>query len=114
MNRVFLHKITILACLLLLITSSIGSDKGFQTPEQYAQIIQEHFANEEWEAGKALLNEGLQKYPKVSDLQWLMGKYWFHEKDYDQSRYHLVKAVEDNYNNVNATSVPLKLGRIKN
>ena len=47
MNRVFLHKITILACLLLLITSSIGSDKGFQTPEQYAQIIQEHFANEE-------------------------------------------------------------------
>ena len=39
MNRVFLHKITILACLLLLITSSIGSDKGFQTPEQYAQII---------------------------------------------------------------------------
>ena len=45
MNRVFLHKITILACLLLLITSSIGSDKGFQTPEQYAQIIQEHFAN---------------------------------------------------------------------
>ena len=48
MNRVFLHKITILACLLLLITSSIGSDKGFQTPEQYAQIIQEHFANEEW------------------------------------------------------------------
>ena len=96
MNRVFLHKITILACLLLLITSSIGSDKGFQTPEQYAQIIQEHFANEEWEAGKALLDEGLQKYPKVSDLQWLMGKYWFHEKDYDQSRYHLVKAVEVN------------------
>lgn len=102
MNSVFLHKITILGCLLLLITSSIGSDKGFQTPEQYAQIIQEHFANEEWEAGKALLDEGLQKYPKVSDLQWLMGKYWFHEKDYDQSRYHLVKAVEDNYNNVNA------------
>ena len=57
MNRVFLHKITILACLLLLITSSIGSDKGFQTPEQYAQIIQEHFANEEWEAGRRKMPE---------------------------------------------------------
>ncbi len=26
----------------------------------------------------------------------------FHEKNYDQSRYHLVKAIDDNYNNVNA------------
>lgn len=91
MNREFLHKITLLGCLFLLITSSSGTDNGFQTPEQYAQIVQEHFANEEWEAGKELLEEGLQKYPNVSDLEWLMGKYWFHEKNYDQSRYHLVK-----------------------
>lgn len=102
MNREFLHKITLLGCLFLLITSSSGTDNGFQTPEQYAQIVQEHFANEEWEAGKELLEEGLQKYPNVSDLEWLMGKYWFHEKNYDQSRYHLVKAIDDNYNNVNA------------
>ena len=102
MSRELLHKIIILGCLLLLITSSIGTGKSFQTPEQYAQIVQEHFNNEEWEAGKEILDEGLQKYPGVSDLEWLMGKYWFHKKDYDQSRYHLVKAVEDNYNNVNA------------
>lgn len=102
MNREFLHKAIMLGCLLLFVTSFIGTDNGFQTPEQYAQIVQEHFANEEWEAGKELLDEGLQKYPNVSDLQWLMGKYWYHEKDYDQSRYHLVKAIEDNYNNVNA------------
>ena len=91
MNREFLHKITLLGCLFLLITSSSGTDNGFQTPEQYAQIVQEHFANEEWEAGKELLEEGLQKYPNVSDLEWLMGKYWFHEKNYDQSRYLFVK-----------------------
>ena len=60
MNREFLHKITILGCLFLLITSSSGTDNGFQTPEQYAQIVQEHFANEEWEAGKELLEEGLE------------------------------------------------------
>ena len=57
MNREFLHKITLLGCLFLLITSSSGTDNGFQTPEQYAQIVQEHFANEEWEAGKELLEE---------------------------------------------------------
>ena len=68
MNREFLHKITLLGCLFLLITSSSGTDNGFQTPEQYAQIVQEHFANEEWEAGKELLEEGLQKYPNVSFL----------------------------------------------
>ena len=33
MNREFLHKITILGCLFLLITSSSGTDNGFQTPE---------------------------------------------------------------------------------
>ena len=38
MNREFLHKITLLGCLFLLITSSSGTDNGFQTPEQYAQI----------------------------------------------------------------------------
>ena len=34
MNREFLHKITLLGCLFLLITSSSGTDNGFQTPEQ--------------------------------------------------------------------------------
>ena len=37
MNREFLHKITLLGCLFLLITSSSGTDNGFQTPEQYAR-----------------------------------------------------------------------------
>ena len=84
-----------LGCLFLLITSSIGTNNDPLLPEDYAKIVQEHFANEEWE-------EGLGRYPKVSDLQWLMGKYWHHKKDYDQARYHLIKAIEDNYNNVNA------------
>ena len=91
-----------LGCLLLLITSSIGTNNDPLLPEDYAKIVQEHFANEEWEEGKTLLEEGLGRYPKVSDLQWLMGKYLHHKKDYDQARYHLIKAVEDNYNNVNA------------
>ena len=113
MNRVFLHKITILACLLLLITSSIGSDKGFRRRSNMPRSYRSILPMKSGKQGKALLDEGLQKYPKVSDLQWLMGKYWFHEKDYDQSRYHLVKAVEDNYNNVNAKHLLVDVEDIK-
>lgn len=102
MNKELYHKMIMLGCLFLLITSSIGTSKEPLMPEDYAKIAQEHFANEEWEEGKAVVEEGLGKYPKVADLRWLMGKYWHYKKDYDQARYHLVKAIEDNYNHVNA------------
>lgn len=102
MNKELYHKIIMLGCLFLLITSSIGTKKEPLLPEEYAKIVQDHFANEEWEEGKAVVEEGLGKYPKVADLQWLMGKYWHYKKDYDQARYHLIKAIEDNYNHVNA------------
>lgn len=61
-----------------------------------------HFAAEEWEEGKRLLDEALEKYPLASYLQYLAGRYWFHEEDYDKSRYHLLKAVDINYDNVDA------------
>lgn len=53
-----------LGCLFLLITSSIGTNNDPLLPEDYAKIVQEHFANEEWEEN--LLEEGLGRYPKVS------------------------------------------------
>jgi tetratricopeptide (TPR) repeat protein len=72
------------------------------TPEQYARTIQSYFADEEWEEGKKLLDEAIGKFPIVSDLQWLAGKYWYNKKEYNQARYYLVKAIEYDYNNVNA------------
>lgn len=102
MNKEYFYKIILLNCLLLLFTLFARAEDKFQTPEQYAQIVQKYFTNEEWEEGKDLLEVGLQKFPIASDIQWLMGKYWHHNKNYDKSRYHLIKAVEANYNNVNA------------
>ena len=72
------------------------------TPEEYTEQVRAHFAAEEWEEGKALLDEALEKYPLASYLQYLAGRYWFHEEDYDKSRYHLLKAVDINYDNVDA------------
>ncbi len=37
-----------------------------------------------------------------SDLNGSWANTGFTKKNYDQSRYHLVKAIDDNYNNVNA------------
>ena len=72
------------------------------TPEEYTEQVRAHFAAEEWEEGKQLLDEALEKYPLASYLQYLAGRYWFHEEDYDKSRYHLLKAVDINYDNVDA------------
>ena len=64
MNREFLHKITILGCLFLLITSSSGTNNGFQTPEQYAQIVQEHFAKEEMGSRERAVGGGPSEIPE--------------------------------------------------
>ncbi len=71
-------------------------------PEYYSQTTREYFNEDQWETGKKLLDEGLQKYPAASDLQMLMGKYWYHRQNFDQARFHLVKAVDLEYDNVEA------------
>ncbi len=91
--------ITLLTLVLLL---PAGAWAKPVTPEEYADTVQEYFAGEQWDAGKTLLDEALEKYPQASRLQYLMGKYWFREQDYDRSRYHLIKAVDLNYANVDA------------
>jgi tetratricopeptide (TPR) repeat protein len=71
-------------------------------PEQYVQAVQKLFADDEWEQGKELLDKATEKFPQLSDLEWLNGKYWYHKQNYDRARYHLVKAVKEDYNNVQA------------
>lgn len=71
-------------------------------PEEYARTVQDCFAEQQWDEGKAVLDEGLAKYPQASNLHYLMGKYLYREQDYDRSRYHLIKAVDLNYDNVDA------------
>lgn len=73
-----------------------------ETPDYYVQTVQSHFSKEDWQGGKSVLDKALEKYPSDSNLRWLMGRYYVHQEDYDKARYNLVKAVEINYNNVNA------------
>ena len=41
-------------------------------------------------------------FPTDPDMRWLMGKYYYQFKNYDQSRYQLIKCIENEYNHVQA------------
>ncbi len=89
-------------CVCLLVLAPRHAVARDMTPEEYAEKVRDYFSEEQWEEGKRLLDEGLAKYDLASNLQYLMGKYWFHGQDYDKSRYYLLKAVDLNYDNVEA------------
>lgn len=71
-------------------------------PMDYYDNVQKMFGEEQWQSGKKILDSGLKRYPEDSNLNALAGKYWLHEEDYDKARFYLVKAVNANYNNVEA------------
>lgn len=99
--RIGSKPILILGALLLLLSPLELSAKIY-TPEEYSNKISAYFSDEQWEEGYELLGEALKKYPSVSDLQGLMGKYWYHRKNLDKARYHLIKAVDADYDNLEA------------
>ena len=76
--------------------------KKLHTPEYYTDTIQSCFSQNKWGEGKILLDEAMELYSKESNIQYLMGKYWYNQKDYNRARYYLVKATEINYNHVAA------------
>lgn len=71
----------------------------------YAKQIKDLFDQSNWDAGKNILDEGIKKYPKESDLRMLAGKYYEHLKQHDKARYELNKALEYNPNNVSAKEI---------
>ena len=79
-----------------------SGDKKFTLPIEYYNKVQEMFNAEQWQSGKNVLDAGLKQYPDDSSLNGLAGKYWLHYEDYEKARFYLVKAVNKNYNNVEA------------
>lgn len=71
----------------------------------YAISANAEFNNDNWEEGKRIVDTGLKKYPKDSDLRMLLGKYYLHKEQYDKSRYELKKALEQNPDNVDAKQI---------
>ncbi len=73
--------------------------------KDYTEQASALFERGKWEEGKIIVDEGLDKYPKDSDLNMLSGKYHHHYKEYDRARYDLIKALRQNPGNVDAKHI---------
>lgn len=74
----------------------------FKTPGQYADQIEQLFAQHRWNRGKEVLDDALEKWPHDPNLHYLAGIFWWNAKNPDKARFHLVKCVSINYNHVDA------------
>ena len=81
---------------------SIVKTKDIHLPDYYDTTVRAAFKRGNWEGGKRLLDEGLKRYPDVSTLNELAGRYYYHKKSYDDARFYLVRALRDNNANVEA------------
>lgn len=72
---------------------------------ELATQVKNHYQSGNWETGKKILDEGLKKYPKDSDLKMLSGRYFHQKKQYDKARYELKKALDFNAKNVDAKQI---------
>ena len=92
-------------------------NKGFlikkrQLPSQYIDQVTNLFSQHRWARGKELLDEGLELYPGEAALHYLAGRYWWNGKNYDQARYHLVKACQIEYHYVDAKQLLVNVEEI--
>ncbi|MGL5273319.1 MAG: hypothetical protein ACRC8J_07535, partial [Phocaeicola sp.] len=60
------------------------------TPGYFEINIRSLFKAEKWEEGKRMLDDGLKSYPYLTTLNELAGRYYYHLKEYDIARYHLI------------------------
>ena len=97
----------LLLALLCLCTLSVYAQQNRKpiTPGQYVEQVNSYFSQHRWDKGKELLDESLDKYPKDPNLHYLAGRYWYHVKNFDKSRYHLVKSCNINYNHIDAKNL---------
>ena len=92
--------------------SAQGLFKRRQLPAQYVEQVSNFFSQHRWSKGKELLDQGLELYPEDANLHYLAGRYWWNGKNYDQARYHLVKACQINYHHVDAKSLLVNVEEI--
>lgn len=96
-----------LSVLLLLATIAVamagplwGDKEEIHTPDYYEQAVRRDFRNGEWERGKGVLDKAMDIYPDLSPLNELAGRYWYHHKRYDESRFYLIRALRADPENV--------------
>lgn len=80
-------------------------EKVYVNEEDDVSNVNILFNKGQWEQGKAILDEAVKESPNDTDIKMLLGKYYFHHKQYDKARYELVKALELNSDNIDAKQI---------
>ena len=86
-----MKKIKIYSSLFLLLSCAILSAQDKQVLKQ----IEKYFETAKYEQAKKLLDENIAQFPKNGDIQFLMGKYYYQKQNYNKSRYHLLKTLDE-------------------
>ena len=92
--------ILILCCAVLL--TSAKSDDDYHVSAYYVDLAKQYLAKDKLGEAKKTLDNGVSFYPDDPNIRWMLGRYWFIRKDYDKSRYELIKCIEYDYNHVEA------------
>ena len=103
-RHIYYCRILLLALALFTVpcVTMAADDNEMQLPTEYYEKAQQEFGKQQWNKGKEIVDAGLKRYPDDTNLNTLAGKYWLHLEKYDKARFHLVKAVNQYYNNVEA------------
>lgn len=92
----------------LLLASGAYAQREY-APQYYVDTAKVSIRKEKWEVARTFVERGLTLYPDEADLNWLMGRYYYHKKDYKQARYYLVHCLQQDYSHVDAKQLMVKV-----
>ena len=99
----------ILAIVCSLFFLSATDDDSVHLPEYYVDAAKQCFARQQNEEAKLILDKGVKVHPTDPNIRWLLGRYYYEKHDLDMARYNLVKAIEGDYNHVDAKQLIVKV-----
>lgn len=99
----------ILAIMCSLFFLSATDEDSVHLPEYYVDAAKQCFARHRNEEAKEILDKGVKVHPVDPNIRWLLGRYYYEKQDLDMARYNLIKAVESDYNHVEAKQMLVKV-----
>lgn len=99
----------LLAIVCSLFFLSATDEDSVHLPDYYVDAAKQCFARHQNEAAKEILDKGVKVHPVDPNIRWLLGRYYYEKQDLDMARYNLIKAVESDYNHVDAKQLLVKV-----
>ncbi len=109
MKHKYIHILLMVLTVWLLAPIAVEAANSKKPTVEYELQVRTSFRSGKWKQGKKILDKGIHKYPDDSELNRLMGQYYLHYQQYDQSRFYLIKATQDKADNLQAKQMLIDL-----